>query len=153
MESKPAFVWTQGRVELHPIATVDLDLVFVVFPDDTELDDSLRDGSDLEGGLVLGILLEERGVLESGDELWKGKTRSALGFFRPRGGRVCPTDLCTPVRIQVLKGCLSCWMCFCLVLLCCCSVEEGRRTGGNRGWYMFSRSRYRESLLVWEIDG
>lgn len=69
MESKTALVWAQGRIELHTIATVHLDLILVVFPDDAELDDSLGDGSHLEGSLVLRVLLEEGGIFEGGDEL------------------------------------------------------------------------------------
>lgn len=59
MESESAFVWTQGRVELYTVAAVDLNLILVVFPDDAELNDSLRDGSDLKGGFKLGVLLEK----------------------------------------------------------------------------------------------
>lgn len=47
VKSKTAFVGTQSRVELHTVTAVDLDLVLVVFPDHTELDDSFRDGSNL----------------------------------------------------------------------------------------------------------
>jgi hypothetical protein len=70
MESQPSLVWAQGRVKLHTVSAVDLDLVFVIFPDDAELDDALGNGDDLEGGLVLGLLLEEGAVLEGGDKLW-----------------------------------------------------------------------------------
>lgn len=71
VKSKAAFVWAQSGVELNTIATIDLDLVLVVFPDHTKLDDSLRNGSNLKGSLVFGVLLEEGGVLEGGDELWR----------------------------------------------------------------------------------
>ena len=47
MESEAALVWAKGRVELDTVAAVDLRLAFVIFPDDTELDDSLGDGDDL----------------------------------------------------------------------------------------------------------
>ena len=59
MESESTFVWTQGRIELYTVAAVDLNLILVVFPDHAELDDSLRDGSNLKGGLEFGVLLEE----------------------------------------------------------------------------------------------
>lgn len=68
MKAKTAFVGTKGGIKLHTVATVDLDLVLVVFPDHAKLDDSLRDGSNLQGSLVFGVLLEERGVLKGGDE-------------------------------------------------------------------------------------
>ena len=70
VESQSSLVWAQGRIELHTVSAVDLDLVLVIFPDDTELDDAFGNGDDLEGGLVLGLLLEERTVLEGGDKLW-----------------------------------------------------------------------------------
>jgi hypothetical protein len=69
MESQSSLVWTQSRVELHTVSTVDLDLVLVIFPDDTELDDAFGNGDDLEGGLVLWLLLEEGAVFEGGDKL------------------------------------------------------------------------------------
>jgi hypothetical protein len=64
MESQPAFVGTEGRVELNTIAAVHLWLVLVVFPDNTELDDSFGDCHDLESGLVFWVLFEESGVFE-----------------------------------------------------------------------------------------
>ena len=69
MKTETAFVGAQSGIELDSIAPVDLDLVLVVFPDNAELDDSFGDGGDLEGFPVVGVLLEKRGVLESGDEL------------------------------------------------------------------------------------
>ena len=59
MEAETTFVWAQRRVELHTIATVDLHLALIVFPCDTELDHSLRDGSNLECLLILWVLLEK----------------------------------------------------------------------------------------------
>jgi hypothetical protein len=47
-------------------------LAFVIFPDDTELNDTLGNGHDLEGLAVLGLLLEKSGVLEGGGELCFG---------------------------------------------------------------------------------
>ena len=70
MESKTAFVWTKGRVELHAISTVYLQLAFVVLPGDAELDHTFRDGCYLEGCLVLWVLLEKTRVLESGGKLY-----------------------------------------------------------------------------------
>ena len=70
MESKASLVRTQSRIKLHPISTIDLHFALVVLPGDTELDDTLRDGGDLEGGPVLGVLLEEGGVFEGRDELY-----------------------------------------------------------------------------------
>jgi hypothetical protein len=70
MESQSSLVWAQGRVKLYTVSAVDLDLVFVIFPDDTELDDAFGNGDDLEGGLVLWLLLEEGAVFEGGDKLW-----------------------------------------------------------------------------------
>lgn len=64
VKSQSAFVRSQGRVELHAVATVHLDLALVVFPGDAELDDALGDGADFQGAAVFGVLLEERRVLE-----------------------------------------------------------------------------------------
>jgi hypothetical protein len=69
VETETTFVGTESRVELHTVALVDLALALVVLPDNTELDDALGDGGNLEGFLVLGVLLEEGGGLKSGDEL------------------------------------------------------------------------------------
>ena len=68
MEAETALVRTEGGIELDTISTIYLDLVLVVFPDYAELDDSLWDGCDLEGFLVLGVFFEERGVFERGHE-------------------------------------------------------------------------------------
>lgn len=64
MEPETTLVWTKSRVELNTETTVDLDLLLVVLPDDTELDDTLGNGNDFEGSLVFGVLLEESAVLE-----------------------------------------------------------------------------------------
>ena len=77
MESKTSFVRTQGRVELDTISSVDLHLSLVILPYHSELDHSFRDGSNLEGGLVFGILLEKRGIFEGGNELCGSEVWSA----------------------------------------------------------------------------
>lgn len=69
MESKTALVRSEGRVVLNTITAVDLEVALVVFPDNAELDDTLGDGDDLEGGAELGVLREELGVFESAHEL------------------------------------------------------------------------------------
>ena len=53
---------------MNTISTVDLQLSLVIFPDNSELDDSLGDGDDLEGNLVFWILLKECAVFEGRDE-------------------------------------------------------------------------------------
>ena len=70
METETALVGTESRVELHTVALVDLALALVVLPDNAELDDALGDGDDLESLLVFGVLGEEGGGLEGGDELY-----------------------------------------------------------------------------------
>lgn len=70
VEAESSLVWAESAVELNSVAVVDLWLEVVVLPDNTELDDTLWDGDDLEGGLVLRVLLEKRRVLESGCELY-----------------------------------------------------------------------------------
>lgn len=69
VEAEAALVGAKGRVELHAEGIVDLDLALVVLPHHAELDDALGDGDDLEGFAVLGVLLEEGGVLEGGGKL------------------------------------------------------------------------------------
>lgn len=64
MEAETALVGAECGVELNAVAPVDLDLLLVIFPGDTELDDSLGDGGNLQGFPVLGLLLKEGGVLE-----------------------------------------------------------------------------------------
>lgn len=79
---------------MNSVSAVDLDLVLVIFPDDTELDDAFWDGGDLESFLVFWVLLEEGRVLEGGGQLWSGyqfdfflgverlrKSSPELGFF------------------------------------------------------------------------
>lgn len=65
MKSKTSLVWTESRVELDSVTTVDLQLSLVVFPDYTELDDSLGNGDDLECSLVFWVGFEKGAVLES----------------------------------------------------------------------------------------
>ena len=69
MESETTLVWAERGVILHTVSLVDLAYVVVVLPDYAELDDTLGNGDDLKSLPVLGVLLEERGVLEGGDEL------------------------------------------------------------------------------------
>ena len=69
MESKAAFVRSKGRIELHAEATVDLDLAFVVFPSNTELDDSFWHRCDLESLLVVRILFEKSAILKRRSKL------------------------------------------------------------------------------------
>jgi hypothetical protein len=59
VKAEAALVWTESRVELDSVATVHLDLALVVLPGNTELDNTLWDGGNLESFLVFGVLLEE----------------------------------------------------------------------------------------------
>lgn len=69
MKAQAALVGAEGGIELHPVPSIDLQLVVVVGPDDAELNDSLGDGRNLERSPVLGVLFEEGGVLERRGEL------------------------------------------------------------------------------------
>lgn len=69
VETETTLVRTESGVVLNTVTAVDLDLVLVVLPDDTELDDALGDGGNLESTLVLGVLLEEGGVLKGRGKL------------------------------------------------------------------------------------
>ena len=87
MEAEAALVWSQGGVELHTVATVDLQLVLVIFPDHAELDHAFGDGCDLERNLIFRVLLEKRRILESGNKLYGGVSK-------PRSVRPVPEELC-----------------------------------------------------------
>jgi hypothetical protein len=69
VQAQAALVGAESRVELDAVAAVDLEVAGIVLPDDAELDDALGDRGDLEGGAELGVLLEQRAVLESEGEL------------------------------------------------------------------------------------
>jgi hypothetical protein len=69
VEAETALVGTESRVELDAVALVDVAIALVVFPDYTELDDTLGDRDNLKSLLVLGVLLEDGGALEGGGEL------------------------------------------------------------------------------------
>ena len=57
VETQAAFVGTDGRVELHTVAAVDLDLAGIVHPRHTEQDDALGLDQALDQTclLVLGV--------------------------------------------------------------------------------------------------
>jgi hypothetical protein len=69
VQSEATLVGAESGVELHSEGIVDLDLALVVLPHYAELDDALWDGDYFEGIAVLGVLLEERAVLEGGGKL------------------------------------------------------------------------------------
>lgn len=58
VEAQAALVWAQSRVELHTVSAVHLQVAGVVFPDYTELNDSLGNRDNLECCPVLGKLLQ-----------------------------------------------------------------------------------------------
>ena len=72
MEPQATLVGTESRVELNTVTPVDVELSLVVLPDNTELDDTLRNGNNGKALLKLGVNLEELGGLESGDKLAVG---------------------------------------------------------------------------------
>jgi hypothetical protein len=90
VETETTLVGAQGGVELDTETAVDLDLIramlaklfsllegfnyltLVILPDNAELNHALGDGDNLESLAVLGLLLEESGVLEGGRKLYSG---------------------------------------------------------------------------------
>ena len=62
VEPQTALVGTDGRVELHTVAAVDLDLASVIDPGHTEHDDALRldKALDQAGLLIFGVSLNNR---------------------------------------------------------------------------------------------
>jgi hypothetical protein len=93
VESETALVGAKGRVELHTVSPLDLALALVVLPDHAELDDALRDGDNLESLLVVGVLLEEGGGLEGGDELWRVLVVSHRAYRRQCSNNYCLTGV------------------------------------------------------------
>lgn len=71
VESQATLVGAQCGVKLHTVATVDLRLELVIFPDNTELNNSLWDLDDLQSSLVLWVLLKETGRLQGRGKLCK----------------------------------------------------------------------------------
>lgn len=65
METESSFVWSQSRVELHPVTPIDLHFSLVVFPDHTKLYHALRNRGNLQSFLVFRIFLKERRILKS----------------------------------------------------------------------------------------
>ena len=59
-EPQPAFVGADGIVELHPVAAIDTNMTFVVFPADPETDDAIRLRHPLEnaGFDVLRVVID-----------------------------------------------------------------------------------------------
>jgi hypothetical protein len=100
VQAETALVWAEGGVELNSVAAVDLDLVLVVFPNHPKLDDALRDGDDLEGGLVFGVLFEESAVFEGGDQLCRVPCQPCSGGQMDKKVRQLRSYLCTPVRTR-----------------------------------------------------
>jgi hypothetical protein len=69
VESKTALVGTKSRVELDTETSVDLEVTLVVAPNNTELNDTLRNGGNSKGSAVLGVLVVDGAVLEGRGEL------------------------------------------------------------------------------------
>jgi len=70
VETETALVRSESRVVLDTETSVDLDLALVVLPGDTEVDDALWDGGNLESLAVLWVLLEQGAVLQGRGKLW-----------------------------------------------------------------------------------
>lgn len=78
---------------MHTVSSIDLHLSLVILPNHSKLDDSFGDGSDLEGGLVFRVLLEEGRVFEGRNELCQCETRSADDCMKKatcKGGGLIP---------------------------------------------------------------
>jgi hypothetical protein len=71
VESKTALVGTKSRVELDTETSVDLEVTLVVAPNNTELNDALRNGGNSKGSAVLGVLVVDGAVLEGRGELYR----------------------------------------------------------------------------------
>jgi hypothetical protein len=100
VEAKTALVGTKGRVELDAVATVHTKLALIILPGDTELDDTLGDGANLEGLAVLGVLGEERAVLERRGELCRCRMLVDVIEARREGA----TNRGRPAQTQARRG-------------------------------------------------
>lgn len=69
VQTQSTLVGAESRVELHAVALVDFAFALVILPYHAELDDALGNGDNLEGFLVLGVLLKDGGAFEGGGEL------------------------------------------------------------------------------------
>lgn len=69
VETETTLVGTKSGVELDTESTVDLDLVVVILPDDTELNHTLGDGDNGESLAVFRVLLEQSRVLKGRGKL------------------------------------------------------------------------------------
>ncbi|KAH3669592.1 hypothetical protein OGATHE_002404 [Ogataea polymorpha] len=72
VQSQTSLVWTQSRVELDSVTSVDLDIALVVLPGDSELDDSLWNRDNRNHLLVFWVLLEQSRLLEGGVQFVEG---------------------------------------------------------------------------------
>lgn len=59
MKAESSFVWSQSRVELHPVAPIDLHFSLIILPDHTELYYAFRNRGNLQSLLVFWIFLEK----------------------------------------------------------------------------------------------
>lgn len=78
MEPKTALIRAKGRVELDSKASVDAKLAFVVLPDNSELDDTFRNGAYFQCCAVFGMLLEKCAILEGACKLCNRRFLSVL---------------------------------------------------------------------------
>ena len=72
MEPQTTLVGTESGIELDTITPVDLELSLVVLPDNTELNDTFRDGNYGKALFEFWVDGEELGSLEGRDKLVVG---------------------------------------------------------------------------------
>ena len=62
MKTNSALIRTDGAVELHPESAIDLNLAFIIYPRNTEHNNTLRLGKALEqcAFLILGMRVDGR---------------------------------------------------------------------------------------------
>lgn len=60
MKPQTTFVRTESGIKLDAVASVDLGNMIVIFPDDSELDYTLRNLYNVKSFLVFRVLLQER---------------------------------------------------------------------------------------------
>jgi hypothetical protein len=80
MESETTLVGTKSRVELDTVTTVKFEITLVVFPDNTELDDTLGDLNDFQAASQVRVDLEELRVLKAGNKF--ADSLLEFGFVR-----------------------------------------------------------------------
>jgi len=79
VKSETAFVWPKGGIELHSVTSIHLNLSFVIFPHDSELNHAFGNRGDLKRLPVLWVPFKQGRILEGRGEFIVGLFELRLG--------------------------------------------------------------------------